>query len=146
MGALATKGPFGRDATATKNATASVSHDRLLLLDIYPRDRGRWPRASDHTRMKEYLIFHYAIDGVEYVEAYPTRNADAMSFLLGRVLTCDADLVHEWAWVATRSRTQARRAAWSNWLSHIPWDDVPYRAYVDMLFIPSIKFLFCHDR
>ncbi len=72
--------------------------------------------------MKEYLIFHYAIDGVGYVEAYP-RHTNVQAWIPSEEV-----LAH--AIVSSPSRNQARRAAWANWLSHVSWNAVPYRAYV----------------
>ena len=81
--------------------------------------------------MNTYLIFHYRVDGHEYVEAYPTRNVDAYWFLLGHALTSDAQppLVTDFAWVSSPSRNQARRAGHTNWVRDVSFNDMVYRVY-----------------
>ena len=83
--------------------------------------------------MKEYLIFHYVIDGQSYVEAYPIQGDAAYepsyawwARLLGNNVNED-----EIAFCSAPNRTDARRAAYCNWVRSdgVGFNVLPYRVY-----------------
>lgn len=82
--------------------------------------------------MKEYIIFHYRIEGQSYVEAYPMHAGFLTGQCAGLLLAQPVGVVNnEWAIVSSPSRTEARRAAYCNWVcaSGAGFNQLPYRVY-----------------
>lgn len=83
--------------------------------------------------MKEYLIFHYVIDGQSYVEAYPCTfgQATLTSCRCFDALLENNVAQYEWAYVSAPSRNSARRAAYTNWVCSdgVGFAELPYRVY-----------------
>ena len=79
--------------------------------------------------MKEYLIFHYQIEGQDYVEAYPVQH-DRASLMYDMYFS---NRVQSYSFISAPSRNQARRAAYTNWIQAdgVGFNQLPYRVYAE---------------